>query len=884
MPSLLVAQLDYIYFFYGLVLFLLGVVCLSMSRNGALPTPWWLLGAFAFTHGTAEWLHLVALAGGDSLPFRTARNLLLGAAFLLLFEFARRTHRVVFGRAVSPWLSLVPVAGSLGLMLASTFATLNASVRLAIALPAGLWTAGLFLAAAARTGTLGGTAGSRRARWWAGACFAIFALAAGAVVPAAPFLPGHWPSTQAVQVWSGAPIQLVRALLVCGVALSVWGLALSKDPKGSVGRKKQLLFWVMASSLVVLLACGWLFTDWLGRLHQQNARRQAQSSASQIFDHLVDEMRGAEGGARAAASLLNRIAWSGDGPAPARLNEVADALAMGEAGWVVYVLDRDGTTIASSNRDRPDSFMGVNYRARPYFKEAMAGHPGRFIGMGIVSKVPGYFASEPVRGPDGLVVGVVALKCSFADDQLGPTGIDTAYVVSADGRVLVSNEKAQATRALWSQVDGTPSGVPPADPAAAPLFARQLEGTEFVTVSGEKRVAVRRPLPGSDWSLVVLKSEPTQAVNRLLGIVITLLICGIVLGTFVVVQRQLGTESAITDRRREAEGRAREYARQADTDALTGVLNRLGFNGAFSREFERARRYQQPLSVVMLDLDHFKRINDAHGHAAGDQVLAGVARLVEANIRDSDIMARWGGEEFVVVAPQTSLQGAALLAEKLRALMETSPLGPVGPVTGSFGVAELRPGDSVEHLLHRADEALYRAKGEGRNRVKQDESQSGEAARGGALPSAVPASGPPRIPPHDQTGFDPIDQDHLELAQCLQQLVEAVEGGGAEPIQSALESLLAELESHFAMEEELMATYAYPLRARHQEAHELFIDDARRFRQELKVSGVTVSFRRWVVGRLVEWFRFHILSHDVGLGHFLQKASQRAEPARAEAV
>jgi hemerythrin-like metal-binding protein len=99
-----------------------------------------------------------------------------------------------------------------------------------------------------------------------------------------------------------------------------------------------------------------------------------------------------------------------------------------------------------------------------------------------------------------------------------------------------------------------------------------------------------------------------------------------------------------------------------------------------------------------------------------------------------------------------------------------------------------------------------------------------------------------------------------------------------------MESLLIELESHFAMEEELMTTFDYPLRARHQEAHELFIDDARRFRSELRVSGVTVSFRRWVVGRLVEWFRFHILAHDIGLGHFMKKATERQEPARLEAV
>ena len=205
--------------------------------------------------------------------------------------------------------------------------------------------------------------------------------------------------------------------------------------------------------------------------------------------------------------------------------------------------------------------------------------------------------------------------------------------------------------------------------------------------------------------------------NRLLGILITLLLSTIVLGYFVAMQRQFGAEAALSDQRRQAEGRAREFARIADTDALTGLLNRFGFSGAFSRELERARRYTQPLSVVMIDLDHFKRVNDEHGHAAGDQVLTSVARLLEAQVRQSDLVVRWGGEEFVVVAPMTRLEGAARLAEKLRAQLARLRGRPAGVVTGSFGVAELLPGDGVESVLYRADLALYRAKKGGRNAV-----------------------------------------------------------------------------------------------------------------------------------------------------------------------
>ena len=194
----------------------------------------------------------------------------------------------------------------------------------------------------------------------------------------------------------------------------------------------------------------------------------------------------------------------------------------------------------------------------------------------------------------------------------------------------------------------------PGPEASAPVLDHEFTGTEWVSLDGQKHVAVRRPIPNSDWSLVVFKKERTQVANRLLGIVITLLLCAVVLTYFVAMQRQLGAESYITGKRREAEGRAREMARRADTDALTGVLNRMGFNEAMVPGVGRARRYQQPLSVAILDIDHFKKVNDEFGHPVGDQVLVRTAKLLSSCVRDSDTVARWGGEEFAVIAPMTT--------------------------------------------------------------------------------------------------------------------------------------------------------------------------------------------------------------------------------------
>ncbi|MEX0958566.1 MAG: PAS domain S-box protein [Burkholderiales bacterium] len=156
----------------------------------------------------------------------------------------------------------------------------------------------------------------------------------------------------------------------------------------------------------------------------------------------------------------------------------------------------------------------------------------------------------------------------------------------------------------------------------------------------------------------------------------------------------------------------------ATTDALTGLANRGEFTRLLEKEMERARRYGSPLSLVMYDLDHFKQVNDEFGHDAGDEVLRMVSRVTKESIRSSDIAARWGGEELMVLTPQSDLAGANRAAEKLREAIARHRFDKVGKVTVSVGVVQLLPGEDAPALLKRVDEALYRAKARGRNCVE----------------------------------------------------------------------------------------------------------------------------------------------------------------------
>ncbi|HTI35573.1 MAG TPA: diguanylate cyclase [Miltoncostaea sp.] len=165
-----------------------------------------------------------------------------------------------------------------------------------------------------------------------------------------------------------------------------------------------------------------------------------------------------------------------------------------------------------------------------------------------------------------------------------------------------------------------------------------------------------------------------------------------------------------------ADARA-ELTRLAETDPLTGLSNRRAFEGRLAQEILQARRTMAPLSVVVLDMDHFKLVNDVHGHEEGDRTLRSLATRMRGATRASDLIARIGGEEFAWLLPATGIDGARVLAERLRRTVAVEPFGAAGPRTISGGVAELAPDDDGASLLRRADARLYAAKAAGRDRV-----------------------------------------------------------------------------------------------------------------------------------------------------------------------
>jgi diguanylate cyclase (GGDEF)-like protein/PAS domain S-box-containing protein len=182
-----------------------------------------------------------------------------------------------------------------------------------------------------------------------------------------------------------------------------------------------------------------------------------------------------------------------------------------------------------------------------------------------------------------------------------------------------------------------------------------------------------------------------------------------------------GSLRDITDRKKASDELKRLnelLACQAATDELTGIPNRSKFNESLSKEILRSKRFRLPLSVIIFDIDNFKKINDTYGHNTGDCALQYLTGLVAKVMRKHDLFARWGGEEFLIMVTNTDQHGAVLYAERLRLMIEKFDIPDVGFLTCSFGVAEYASDDTDDVLINRADQALYRAKAGGKNRVE----------------------------------------------------------------------------------------------------------------------------------------------------------------------
>lgn len=285
--------------------------------------------------------------------------------------------------------------------------------------------------------------------------------------------------------------------------------------------------------------------------------------------------------------------------------------------------------------------------------------------------------------------------------------------------------------------------------------------------------------------------------------------------------------------------RITELEKLSSTDRLTGAWNRVHFDKTIAMELSRSVRYRQPLALIFLDIDHFKQVNDTYGHVMGDLVLCELVKIVRGNMRISDMLFRWGGEEFVILAPSTSYHEAAILAETLRAKLAQQVIKTVGHITISLGVAEHVVGENENSYFQRADAAMYAAKHGGRNRVVVDSHGSSDLWAVDQNTAFLHLSW------HESyaCGEPTIDQEHRKLFDLANALISAAFKRESQPheFEEALQKMLAHVVKHFADEEAILAQHHYADLAVQARAHKMLIEHALRLRDAAAAGSVTVG-------------------------------------------
>lgn len=298
-----------------------------------------------------------------------------------------------------------------------------------------------------------------------------------------------------------------------------------------------------------------------------------------------------------------------------------------------------------------------------------------------------------------------------------------------------------------------------------------------------------------------------------------------------------------------------ELDKLACTDKLTGAWNRRRLEDSLAGEIERYSRYGHPLSMLLLDIDHFKFINDRLGHPVGDMVLMEFSERLRQGLRAADMLVRWGGEEFIVLCPNTSLATATRLARRLHQTVRGTAFEGAGQVTVSIGVSEFQAGDTWDSWYARADAAVYQAKHDGRDQVHVvpnplETADQSEAVNTGFIRLVWRAA--------YESGHAEIDQQHRDLFELANDLLATMmTGAPSADTAEIIKQLIHDITDHFSFEETMMRRVGYPKVEEHIALH-----------REISAKATTL-IERFQAGALEVGELFQFLARDVVVKHLL---------------
>jgi len=558
-----------------------------------------------------------------------------------------------------------------------------------------------------------------------------------------------------------------------GIALFSWEKVTSGflDAIGLRSIKVKITLFALLATLIPSITMGWL-SYW-------NNRRAIDEKLSQELTSLTShaareislwlrerryELKVLSSSYEVSENLakLNRPEQAGQSNAAA-LRRLQDYLGSIEKKFTDYrelfALDRQGNVLASSA-----GLSGAPGLGRDWLERARTNETSTFSATWDETLQAGAMVIvEPIRSADGAFLGAMGAKVSFG----GIEGILSSYTKESSQELYLLTRKGEILTSS-RELDGPFMASRLEAGTAASLFTDEMTSLEFRSFRGTEVLGALRTVPEIEWGVVAEKDRATaySAIVRLRNVTLTLIsavllaigLAAYLLGLTIV--RPLGrlTQGAakvaggdldvdlpihgrsevsymttvfnemVARLRRfrdenvainqELRERNDELRRLSITDSLTGLYNRTQLPELLDKELARSQRHQHSFSILMMDIDHFKRFNDTHGHQAGDDLLREFAGTLKSSLRSCDLAARYGGEEFLILLTETEPEGARTFAEKLRSSVEEIRSHGRTAVTVSIGIASFPDnGDDVESIIREADAALYDCKRQGRNRV-----------------------------------------------------------------------------------------------------------------------------------------------------------------------
>jgi len=717
MAAFLSTQFDFIVFFYGLSFILLGAFSLTTARSSKVHS-WWNLSLFAVLQGLNEWLTFIAFMISDTNSFAEVRLVLMTISYGLLVEFARQEALRLRVRMPGGWIyfayaAMVLIGGGL-----YGINTADALSHYFIGTVGAGATAFVFVWYASRFEGV-----QKLFAYIAAVGFVSYAVIVGLSVPAAPM----WPASEINREWfaitTGLPPQFVGGLIISVIAFcvwAIWGQRLSMEISSNqyAGRFHREILWSLAMIPAALL-CGWALTENMGATYRNSVEMGTRGELDLLASRIRGETTSIEGMVQviAGAPDIPRLIRGEDQSDGMRLLDLAVDATGAELG---YVIDPAGRIVAASGGHKDMLTSMHDVAAAHVHKKTMSGAPAHGFVFDAESRNPDYYASYPIRNERNEVISAAVLKKSLAGLRQDLHSYDKQFfLVDPDGIVVLTNNPDMQFRRMWPSTEPFRTAEDAATLQDQPALEKEVIGGSWETLNGERGYIERRFLGDTRWSIVIV--EPVQEVlpSRTLGIAITLVIT---IGTlfYVLARGRSIADSIEMAKRLELQELATELNIRAISDSLTGLNNRRRFDEMLTVEVLRAQRYATPLSLVLFDIDHFKKINDNFGHLTGDRVLVQLSDFLVNRVPNSDLLARWGGEEFSLLLPGYNAQMARNLVENLRDMISDYNFEGPGRVTCSFGVSELNSEMTVEQFVARADAALYLAKQNGRNRIEMD--------------------------------------------------------------------------------------------------------------------------------------------------------------------